>query len=37
LWIKTLKAYQPQIEPEAGHFADLIDWLETVAQAMEGI
>jgi len=29
--------YQPQIEPEAGRFADLIDWLETLAQELEGI
>ena len=35
LWQDTLKAHMPEVEPEASQIADLIEWLETVAQALE--
>lgn len=28
LWISSLRAYKPDVEPEAGHFDSLIEWLE---------
>jgi hypothetical protein len=37
MWIETLKSYQPRVEPEGGRFADLMEWLEAVAEALEGI
>lgn len=37
MWIETLKSYQPRIEPEGDRFADLIEWLEAVAEALEAI
>ena len=32
LWILSLKAYKPNVEPEASHFSSLIEWLENYIQ-----
>lgn len=35
LWIGSLKAHKPDVEPEASHFDGLIEWLENYIEAAE--
>jgi len=37
MWQQTLKSYMPKTEPEAGRFEDLMEWLETIVQALEAV